>query len=382
MPLEPGGTVQNAIYLGGGDSWPLAPEEWEARAREVMAPAAFDYVAGGAGSESTGRENVAAFSRRRLRPRMLAGTAERDLSVELLGLRSPVPFLLAPVGVLSIVHPDAELAVARASAATGVPLVLSSAASTPLEAVSEATGDTPRWFQLYWLSDRHLTASLVGRAEQAGYGAIVVTVDTLMLGWRDRDLRNAYLPFLGGDGLAQFFSDPVFRAWLDAPPEEDVQSAAIRALLTFPNLGLTWHDLAWLREQTTLPILLKGVLTGEDAHLAVEHGVEGIVVSNHGGRQVDGAIASIDALVEVREVVGDGYPLLVDGGVRRGSDVLKALALGADAVLLGRPYVYGLALGGGAGVEAVIRRLAAELDVTMALSGVASARAVARGLVT
>jgi lactate 2-monooxygenase len=381
MPLEPGGQVQNAIYLAGGDAWPVSPEEWEQRAREALEPAAFDYVAGGAGEEATMHENLAAFSRRRLRPRMLVGTDERDLSVELLGLASPAPLLLAPIGVLSIVHPDAELAVARASAATGVPLVVSSAASTPLEEVASETGATGRWFQLYWFSDRQLAGSLVRRAEEAGYGAIVLTVDTLSLGWRDRDLRNGYLPFLGGEGLAQFFSDPVFRESLDAPPEDDVQTAAIRALLTFPNLGLTWDDLAWLREQTALPLLVKGVLTAEDARLAVEHGVEGLVVSNHGGRQVDGAVASLDALVEVREAVGAGYPLLVDGGIRRGADVLKALALGADAVLLGRLYVYGLAVGGAEGVETVIRRLAAELDLTMALSGVTSARDVPRSLV-
>ena len=382
MALEPGGEAQTAIYLAGGASWPVSPSDWEARAKEVMDPGAFDYVAGGAGSEDTMRANVEAFTRRRLRPRMLVGTAHRDLSIELLGLRSPAPFVLAPVGVLSIVHPDAELAVARASAATRVPMILSSAASTSLEDVAAVAGDTPRWFQPYWFSDRELARSLVQRAEAAGYGAIVVTVDTLMLGWRDRDLRRGYLPFLDGHGLAQFFSDPGFRAGLDAPPEDDVQSAARRAIATFPNLGLTWGDLAWLAEQTTLPLVVKGVLTADDARLAVEHGVDGLVVSNHGGRQVDGAVAALDALPEVREVVGDGYPLLVDGGVRRGSDVLKALALGADGVLLGRLFVWGLAAGGAAGVEAVIRQLAAELDVTMALSGVTSARVVPRALVT
>ena len=370
MSLEPGNLVQNAIYLAGRSEWPVTFPGWEARARELLDPEPFGYVAGGAGVEATMRANLDAFERRRLRPRMLAGTAERDLSVEVLGLRSPVPFLLAPVGVLSIVHAEGELGVARASAATGVPFVHSSASSTPLEEV--AAIDPPRWFQLYWWGDEELAENLVRRAEAAGYGAIVLTVDTLNLGWRPRDLQHGYLPFLKGDGLAQFFSDPLFRARLDRPPEDDVAAAAFQALVAFPNLGLTWADLARLRDWTSLPVLVKGVLRGDDARLALEHGVDGIVVSNHGGRQVDGAVAALDALVDVREAVGREVPVLMDSGVRTGSDVMKALALGADAVLVGRPYAYGLAVGGQAGVEAVIRQLAAELDLSMALSGASS----------
>jgi lactate 2-monooxygenase len=380
--LEPGSQVQNAIYLAGGAEWPLSPEDWEDRARATLERGPFDYVAGGAGSEATVRANREAFERRRLRPRMLAGVAERDLSVEVLGLRSPVPFLLGPVGVLSIVHPEAELGVARASKATGVPLILSSAASTPLEDVAAELGEASRWFQLYWWGDRELAGSLVERAGAAGYGAIVVTLDTLTLGWRDRDLRNGYLPFLRGEGLAQFFSDPLFLERLEAPPEEDLQTASLMALAAFPNLALTWRDLEWLRDRTELPILVKGVLTAEDARLALDHGVDGIVVSNHGGRQVDGAVAALDALVEVRDEAGPEAVVLMDGGIRRGSDVLKALALGADAVLLGRLYAYGLAVGGAAGVEAVIRQLAAELDLTLALAGGRSVRELDRTAVT
>jgi lactate 2-monooxygenase len=368
-----GGQIQTSIYVAGESPWPIAPEEWEARAAETLAPGPFDYIAGGAGSESTMRANLEAFERRRLRPRMLRGNRERDLSVAVLGTSSPAPFLLAPVGVLSIAHEEGELAVARASAATGVPMILSSAASHSIEQVAEAMGDAARWFQLYWVNDREIAASLVSRAEASGYGAVVVTVDTPMLGWRERDLRRAYLPFLAGDGCAQFFSDPVFRSRLERPPEEDPLAAAAAMLATFPNLDLAWEDLDWLRAQTDLPLLVKGVLAGEDAVLAFEHGADGVVVSNHGGRQVDGSVAALDALVEVRAAVGAEAVVLMDGGIRRGADVLKALALGADAVLLGRPYAYGLAVGGQEGVEAVIRHLVADTDLTLALVGAQSA---------
>ena len=238
-------------------------------------------------------------------------------------------------------------------------------------------GDAPRWFQLYWVNDREIVSSVVGRAAAAGYSAIVVTLDTLTLGWRPRDLRLADLPFLSGEGCAQFFSDPVFRAKLDETPEENPLAAAVMMLATFPNLGLTWDDLAWLRERTELPLLVKGVLSAEDAGRATAIGVDGVIVSNHGGRQVDGAVAALDALVEVRKELPNGV-VLMDSGIRTGADVLKAIALGADAVLLGRPYAYGLAVAGQAGVEAVIRNLAAEVDVTLALAGRRSVRELDR----
>jgi lactate 2-monooxygenase len=371
-----GAQIQTSIYLAGEAVWPISPDEWEARAAAALDPGPFDYIAGGAGSESTMRANREAFERRRLRPRMLRGNRERDLSSEVLGTRSAAPFLLAPVGVLSIAHADGELAVARASAATGVPLILSSAASHSLEEIADAMGDAPRWFQLYWVNDREIAASFVRRAEDTGYSAIVVTLDTPVLGWRERDLRNAYLPFITGEGCAQFFSDPVFRSRLDRPPEEDTLAAAAAMLATFPNLDLTWNDLDWLRGLTDLPLVVKGVLTAEDARLALEHGADGISVSNHGGRQVDGAIAALDALVEVREAVGPEVCVLMDGGIRRGADVLKALALGADAVLLGRPYAYGLAVGGQQGVETVVNQLLADTDLTLALVGGTSATAL------
>jgi len=362
-----GSMIQNAIYIAQQPpEWPVSAEDWERAAEAKLDPGAFGYIAGGAGAESAMRANLDAFQHWRIRPRMLTGNAVRDISVEVLGLRSPAPFLLAPVGVLSIAHEEAEVGVAKASASSGVPMLLSSAATHSIEEVA-ATG-APRWFQLYWVNDREICTSFVQRAEAAGYGAIVVTLDTLTLGWRPRDLRQAYLPFIKGEGCGQFFSDPVFCSRLDKTPEEDLLTAAATMLATFPNLGLTWDDLVWLREQTKLPILVKGVLTAEDAVLALQHGVDGVVVSNHGGRQVDGAVGALDALVEVRDALPEAI-VLMDGGIRCAADVLKAMALGADAVLLGRPYAYALAVGGQRGVEALIENLMAEIDLTLALAG-------------
>lgn len=369
-----GTSVQNAIYISGECKWPVAAEEWEALAEEKLDPGAFGYIAGGAGGEATMRANREAFERRRIKPRMLTGNTDRDLSVDVLGTRSPAPFLMAPIGVLSIAHPEGELACARAAAELGIPFCLSTAASSSIEDIAEAMGDAPRWYQLYWINDREIVASLLSRAKAAGFSAVVVTLDTPILGWRPRDLRRSYLPFIKGEGCAQFFTDPVFCAKLAKPPEEDLLAAAATMLSTFPHLQLTWDDLAWLRELTDLPMLVKGVLTGQDAELALEAGVEGVIVSNHGGRQVDGAVAALDALVEVREAVGREPTVLVDGGIRHGADVVKALALGADATLVGRPYAYGLAVGGQEGVETVLRQLWAETDITMALAGLSSVR--------
>jgi lactate 2-monooxygenase len=367
-----GTQVQNEIYISGESPWPVGADDWEVRAAETLAAGPYGYIAGGAGAEATMCANREAFDRRRLRPRMLGAHTERDISVEVVGTASPFPFFLAPVGVLSIAHPDGELAPARAAAAARVPFVLSTAASHSIEEIGDAMGDAPRWFQLYWVSNRDVVRSLVRRAEDAGFGAIVVTLDTLILGWRPRDLRSAYLPFRDGEGIAQFTSDPVFCELLPVSPEEDPLVAAGTMLAMFPNLALRWDDLAWLRELTSLPLLVKGVLTGEDAVRAQTAGVDGIVVSNHGGRQVDGAVAALDALVEVRAAVGPEVTVLMDGGIRGGADVVKAMALGANAVLVGRPYVYALAVGGEEGVAALIQQLAAETDLTLALMGAGS----------
>jgi lactate 2-monooxygenase len=371
-----GALIQNAIYIAQQPpEWPIAAADWERAAEQKLDPGAFGYIAGGAGAESTMRANLDAFATWRIRPRMLTGNVVRDLSVDVLGMRSPGPFFLAPIGVLSIAHEAAEVAVGQASASSGVPMLLSSAATHSIEEV--AATNAPRWFQLYWVNDREICASFVRRAEEAGYGAIVVTLDTLTLGWRPRDLRRAYLPFIKGEGCGQYFSDPVFLSRLAKSPREDLLTAAATMLATFPNLGLTWDDLDWLRQQTELPLLVKGVLTADDAQRALAHGIDGVVVSNHGGRQVDGAVAALDALVEIRDALPDAV-VLMDGGIRCAADVLKAMALGADAVLLGRPYAYALAVGGRAGVEVLVQNLLAEIDLNLALAGGTSIRELDR----
>ena len=370
----PFGSYQYEIYLRGmaGETpgFPIAWDALEAQAAAVLDPGAHGYVFGSAGTEATEAENRAAFARQRIVPRMLRDVTQRDLRTTVLGTAMPAPVLLAPVGVQSIIHPDGELAAARGSAAVGVPMIASTASSFTLEEIAEAGGpDQPRWFQLYRPSDEELAESFVRRAEAAGYGALVVTLDTSLLAWRPRDLQGAYLPFLQSIGIANYLADPVFRAALPKPPEEDPQAAVGHFVGVFSNPAQTWEDIARLRELTSLPIVLKGILHPDDARRAREAGVDGVVVSNHGGRQVDGAIASLDALPAVVAAAGDELTVLLDSGVRSGADVAKAIALGARAVLLGRPYLWGLAVDGETGVRTVLRNLLAELDLTLALSG-------------
>lgn len=376
---------QNEIYLAGlGGTRPDLPITYaglEERARETLAEEAYAYVAGGAGSEDTMRDNLEAFRRWRIVPRMLRDVSVRDHTVDLFGNTLPAPVLLAPIGVLGIVHDEGEVAVARAASSQGIPFVLSTAASNSMEDVAQAAGGGPRWYQLYWPNDPELAESFLRRAEEAGYSAIAVTLDVPMLAWRPRDLQGAYLPFLRSDGIANYLSDPVFRSRLDQSPEDDPMAAVLRWVGVFPHPQLTWERLAWLRERTKLPVLLKGVLHPHDARRAIDAGVDGIIVSNHGGRQVDGAIAALDALPGVVEAAGE-TPVLLDSGVRTGADAVKALALGARAVLIGRPYVWGLGIAGEDGVRHVIRSILAELDLTMALSGVRSIREIDRDLLT
>ena len=376
---------QSEIFLRGmAGETPELPVSIDELARHVAGeaePKAAAYVFGGAGREDTMRENEAAFRRVRIVPRMLRDVSERDLSVEIAGTRMPAPLGLAPIGVQMIVHPEGELAVARAAAAVGLPLTVSTVSSFTLEEIA-AAAQGPKWFQLYWPRDPELVTSLVRRAELAGYEAIVVTLDTFLPGWKTRDLQTAWQPFLEGVGVANYFSDPVFLAGLDAPPDEDPQAAVGQFVWQFSNPGLEWADLEHLRATTELPILLKGILHPDDARKAVEAGVDGVVVSNHGGRQVDGAIASLDALPPIRDAVGDGLTVLLDSGIRSGADVFKALALGADAALVGRPYLWGLAAGGEAGALAVLRSLLAELDLTVGLSGLRSPAEIGPGAVS
>jgi isopentenyl diphosphate isomerase/L-lactate dehydrogenase-like FMN-dependent dehydrogenase len=405
MPVNFGRDTQSAIYRDGATGRrPVVPTSWaalEAAARRAMSPIAWAYVAGSSGAESTSAENRRAFERWRTVPRMLRDVSDRDLSIELFGHRYSSPVIAAPVGVLELVHPDADLAIARAAASLGVPYVISSQGSKPMEQTAAAMGDSARWFQLYWSSSDDLVASFVSRAENAGAQAIVVTLDTHMLGWRPRDLDVAYLPFIHGQGIAQYTSDPVFlrlmreRIAAALPRQKSrVTPAAIRTLLdmtrnyprgtlrspepraavetfldVFSRSSLTWENLSFLRKHTTLPILLKGIQHPDDAKLAVKHGVDGIIVSNHAGRQVDNAIGSLDALGPVVAAVKGRIPVLFDSGVRSGADVFTALALGAAAVLVGRPYTYGLAIAGAAGAEAVLRNIIAEFDLVLGLTG-------------
>jgi isopentenyl diphosphate isomerase/L-lactate dehydrogenase-like FMN-dependent dehydrogenase len=318
------------------------------------------------------RANREAFDHWRLRPRMLRDVSERSLTRTVLGTEVPAPVLLAPIGVQTLAHPEGELAMARGAAQVGVPFVASTAASHTIEQIAEEAGELARWYQLYWPRDRELARSFVARAERVGYTAIVVTLDTWLLGWRPADLSEAFLPFLWGEGNKNYLEDPVFQGLLEVPPEENMQAAIGQWAWQFANPSVTWEDLTFLRECTKLPIVLKGIVHPDDARLAVEHGIEGVLVSNHGGRQVDGAIGALDALPGVVEAVDGRCEVLFDSGIRSGADALKALALGARAVLLGRPYIWGLALGGGEGVAEVLRSFLADLDLAMALSGYAN----------
>jgi isopentenyl diphosphate isomerase/L-lactate dehydrogenase-like FMN-dependent dehydrogenase len=345
---------------------PVDSEELERAANLAMTPEARGYLDG---MPDTMRANLEAFRRWRIVPRMLRDVSQRDLSINLFQRRYPVPFLLAPIGVHSIVHADAEAGVARAAASLGIPMIFSTASTMPLEQVAQGMGEASRWFQLYWSKDPAFNASVVQRAERAGCEAIVVTLDTFLLAWRPKDIQNAYLPFLLEQGVGNFLSDPAFRSALTTPPEEDPQGAIGHFLQIFTNPALTWDDLKILRDQTKLPILLKGILHPEDARKAIDAGMDGIVVSNHGGRQVEGAIASLDALPAIVEAVQGRVPIVLDSGIRKASDAIKAVALGAQAVLLGRPYMWGLALGGEQGVREVLSNYLADLDLTLALSG-------------
>lgn len=341
----------------------------EAKAAAALPPLVWSYVAGGAGDERTQRANVTAFEPWGLIPRMFVGANDRDLSVEIFGMQLPAPVFMAPIGVIGICAQNGhgDLSVARAAAATGVPMMVSTFTADPLEDVANEIGDTPAFFQLYTPKDRELAASLVKRAEVAGYQAIVVTLDQPVTGWRPRDLETAYSPPLRGYCLTNYTSDPVFRVGLAQPPELDPQAAVLHWLQTW-STPLTWDDLPWLRSLTDLPLIVKGICHPDDARRAKDGGVDGIYCSNHGGRQANGGLPALDCLPAVAQAA-DGLPVLFESGIRSGADIIKALALGATAVGIGRPYAYGLALGGVEGVVHVLRSLLAEADLTMAVNG-------------
>jgi lactate 2-monooxygenase len=377
-PIPPKSGIERELEIyelglaGQKISIPVPLDALEAKAKEVLEPRAYDYVAGGAGGELTMRANREAFYHWRIVPRMMRDVSARDMSVEVLGVKLPAPVILGPVGVQGIMHADAELGTARAAASLGLPFVLSTVCSRTMEQVAEAAGAGQRWFQLYWGKNPELTASMLARAERAGYSALVVTLDTAMLGWRERDLERGYLPFLFAEGVANYFTDPVFRSLLKQPPEENPADAVRLWASLFSNTKLTSDDLAWLLKNTKMPIILKGILHAEDAKRALDAGMDGVIVSNHGGRQVDGEIAALDALPAVVKAVGEQLPVLFDSGIRRGADIMKALALGARAVLIGRLYIWGLAVAGEAGVRDAVQNLLADFDLSMALSGFSS----------
>ena len=367
------GDYQNAIYFAGlSGVVPKVPVDFAtlaARATAAMPPSVRDYVQGGCGDEYTQDHNAAAFRHWGMVPRMMVDCATRDLSIDLFGLRLPSPIFMAPIGVTGLMTPDGhgDLAAARAAAETRVPLVASTLSNDPLEDVAQAMGDTPGFFQLYTPKDRDLAASLVSRAEAAGYKGIVVTLDTWVTGWRPRDLNTGNFPQLRGHVLANYFSDPVFRRLLQTPPEQD-PAAAVRSWAATFGKVLTWDDMPWLRSLTKLPLILKGICHPDDARRAIDTGADAIYCSNHGGRQANGGIAAIDMLPDVVAAAGR-TPVLFDSGIRSGSDVVKALALGAAAVGIGRPYSYGLALDGAAGAAHVLRCILAEADLLMAVNG-------------
>ncbi|KAH7398689.1 FMN-dependent dehydrogenase [Phaeosphaeria sp. MPI-PUGE-AT-0046c] len=383
------------------------PSQWEAAAKAAIPEPNFLYVFGAASSESTHRANLSAFERFRLRPWMLVQATQRDMSVELFGKRYRSPLLVAPIGVQEIVHPDGEEATARACASVGVPMILSTAATRSIEQVATANGDGDRWYQLYWPKPQaeEFTASLLSRAKANGFKVLVVTLDTFMIGWRPSDLDESYLPFIYGQGCQVGFSDPAFQRMYEEEQAKDTRSVTekvseiwqilkrpgslggaakvlthasiIKKAMFFTSLVASghyrdWNDLQTLRKYWDGPIVLKGIQTVEDAHRAIEHGMDGIVVSNHGGRQLDGATSSLDALAEIggdEQVKSSNLTILFDSGIRTGSDVLKALALGAKAVLVGRPYVYGLAMGGEEGVKHVLSCMLADTESSMANLG-------------
>ncbi|MGB0863170.1 MAG: lactate 2-monooxygenase [Saprospiraceae bacterium] len=393
---------QKKIYIDGISGTKSAVsfdyQDLSSKAQQILSNEAYAYISAGAGLEKTMKRNRNDFEKWSIVPRMLRDVSQRDISIQLLEKKYETPFLTCPIGVLELAHKEADTAVAKATSKLKIPMIFSNQASVPMEDCAAVMGDESRWFQLYWSKNNDLVKSLVQRAEKAGCEAIVVTLDTTMLGWRTKDLDAAYLPFLKGKGIAQYLSDPIFQAMLDEPEDENatqikpkinwktinhilqVRSKSngdlkrmLKAIKTFINTysrpSLQWKELQFLRECTDLPIFLKGILHPDDAKKAVEYGMDGIIVSNHGGRQVDGSVSTIEMLSPIVKSVNGAIPVLIDSGIRSGADVFKCLALGATAVCIGRPYVYGLAVAGELGVETILKNFIADFELTMGLAG-------------
>ncbi|OZC62853.1 lactate 2-monooxygenase [Rhodococcus sp. 06-621-2] len=373
MPKRQYGEFQLEIYRDGLKGviprYPVDFASLETKASEVLPWWVHSYVAGGCGNEHTQRANVEAFNKWGLIPRMFNGAYERDLSVSLFGIDLPTPLFMAPIGVIGLCAQDfhGDLQVADAAAQTGVPMMASTLSMDPMEDIAARLGDTPGFFQLYTPGDRDLALSFIERAENSGFQALTITLDTWVTGWRPRDLNYGNFPQLRGHCLANYFTDPYFLKRLDKSPQDDLHAATLEWKKVFSN-SLSWNDLRWIREATSLPIVLKGICHPEDARRAVDLGVDGLYCSNHGGRQANGGLSSLEMLGNVVEVAGD-VPVLFDSGIRNGSDVVKALALGASAIGVGRPYAYALAIGGRDGVVHQLRSILAEADLLMAIDG-------------
>ena len=421
VPPGAGRIRQNDIYVAGihgrKPKVPTDHAELERRARKAMSERAWAYIAGGAGEGSTMRANRAALDRRAIVPRVLRDVSVRSTEIELFGDTLPAPVLFSPVGAGGLVRRRADVLIGQAAAQLGVPYIFSNQGSAPMEDVAAEMDrirpGAPRWFQLYWSVDDDLVDSFLMRAKKMGASAIAVTLDTTMLGWRPQDLNLGSLPFARAEGIDQYTSDARFRDIVaerirsaTAAEKPEVTLGAIRTLFsiarnvpgsflknlpspepresvqTFLSIysrpSLSWDDIAGLRERTDLPIVLKGILHPDDARRAVDTGVDGIIVSNHGGRQVDGSIGSVDALAAIAPVVDGRIKVLVDSGIHTGADVFKALALGADAACIGRPHMYGLAIDGADGARDVVANIIAELDLTLGLSGHTSVAEVDR----
>ena len=361
--------VKRYLGIDQNSDLPVSIQDWKEEARKKMSQEAWSYLEGSAGSESTERENESSMGRYHLRPRYLKNVENCDLTSEFLGKKHPFPVALAPIGVTSIINEEAEIAIAKAAKNLGIPFSLSTVSSRSIEDVAQVAPDSEKWFQLYPGRNKDVMKSFIRRAEKSGYSALVVTVDTTMLGWRERDLKLSYLPFLKGMGLANFFSDPEFLRLLEKPPSEDMFAAIREFMNIYVNPTFSWADLREIIHMTKLPVILKGVTHVDDVNEAFNTGVKAVVISNHGGRQVDGAISGMDALYEIWKSGDVKGEILFDSGIRHASDIVKAITMGAAAVLVGRPYCYGLAVAGQRGVEAYMGQLLAELHLQVALAG-------------